>query len=49
VSPIVFYDTIMDIYYRGTLLGQAKVNTQALVYCLFHVDVYSVKKFAHSV
>lgn len=26
VSPIVFSDTIMDIYYRGTLLGQAKVN-----------------------
>lgn len=25
VSPIVFSDTIMDIFYRGTLLGQAKV------------------------
>lgn len=31
VSPIVFYDTIMDIYYRGTLLGQAKVNTSSLL------------------
>ena len=33
VSPIVFSDTIMDIYYRGTLLGQAKVNTSSLSPC----------------
>ena len=31
VSPIVFSDTIMDIYYRGSLLGQAKVNPSSLL------------------
>lgn len=30
MSPIVFTDTIMDIFYRGTLLGQAKVSTRSL-------------------
>jgi len=30
VSPIEFTDTIMNIYYRGTLLGQAKVSAFTL-------------------
>lgn len=35
VSPIEFSDTIMDIYYHDTLLGQAKVSIST--FSLFHL------------
>lgn len=39
VAPIVFSDTIMDIYYRSTLLGQAKVSIGMVSFCFYYFDV----------
>lgn len=39
VAPIVFSDTIMDIYYRSTLLGQAKVSIGMVSFCFYYSDV----------
>jgi hypothetical protein len=38
VTPIQFSSTVMDIYYKGTLLGQAQVCLSCLLALSFRVE-----------
>jgi LEA14-like dessication related protein len=38
VTPIQFSSTVMDIYYKGTLLGQAQVRLSCLLALSFRVE-----------